>query len=289
MAQTPSATLPLSRIGDDRCFGDLLSQERVRRQVEGGASDPGLLAAADVKPFNQRGGHEPFNLDLSDARFTSPGYIEYPATGQALVYSIQGSTPGGVLDFDFDGGGQELFCIPGAKLIGPFSRVIIKRNPASITSGSVYLRIINQPDVDYTELARLTPGGVLGNPSGAGVGPAGATTQAYNVTTNIPSLATDGLSLQGVSGVRAQVISAAGSTIAGGQLIWWQYDTVTGLWGETDMVDDWAAIPRTARRIWFPLDKQVWVPEGRIYPELRSATNSAGAGAFTVRLYTWGV
>lgn len=243
-------------------------------------------------PLNQRGGRWNLSFDLSDSRFTGGGVIEVPMSGWGLVYSIQGSDAGGVLDFDFDAGGVEEQCEPGAVLKGPFSGFRIRRNALSMTVGTVRIRLLTEPDADYGELAKGITGGALGNPSGGGIGPAGATTQAYNSAAgNIPTAATDGLSLVGVTGVRANVISAVGSTmtVGVGLLVWWQYDTVTGLWGETDMTDvPLGGASATARRIWIPNDKQIWVPEGRIYPELRSATNSAGSGSFTVRLYTWG-
>lgn len=274
-------------------FQSILRQRTQELREAGDNFNAGLQAQKiGTSPLNQRGGRLNIPLELSDARFTSPGYIvlECPH-GWGLIYSIQGSDAGGVLDFDFDAGGVETLCEPGAVLRGPFSRVVIRRNANSMTVGAVMLRLLTEPDADYGELAKGTPGGQLGNPGGAGLGPSGATTQAYNSAAgNIPALSTDGLSLVGASGVRAQVISAVGSTISVGvgQLVWWQYDTVTGLWGETDMVDVPLSGSATARRIWFPNEKEIWVPEGRIYAELRSATNSAGSGSFTVRLYTWG-
>lgn len=241
-------------------------------------------------PVNRRGGHWNPTFDLSDARFTNPGYIEFLGDGWQLVVSIQGTVPGAVLDFDFDGGGEQLQCEPGAVLKGFFQGVRIKRNANSVQTGQVRLRVQTQPDVEYGELAKAGLQGTLGNPGGAGVGPAGATTQLYNSAAgNIPTAATDGVSLAGVRGVRAIVKANAASTItvAVGLLAWWQFSTVDNAWGETDMSDSPLG-NGVARNIWVPNDKEVWVPEGRIYAEARSMTNSGGAGAFTVRLQTWG-
>lgn len=285
---TRASVLSLQRQGGDSDFMCLLKKAFDTRSAEPAPGDTALRIAKDVTPINRRGGHEPVIFDLGDARFTSPGYIEYPASGQRLIYSIQGSAPGGVLDFDFGAGGTELNCIPGSKLSGAFDRFVVRRNAASMQSGAVMLRVQNEPDADYTELTRGYPGGLLGNPSGGGIGPAGATTQAYNSAAgNIPTAAADGLSLAGVSGVRAMVKSSNGA-ITAAQLVWWQFSTADNAWAPTDMLDVWALAGASATALWCPLDKQVWVPEGRIYPELRSATNAGGSGAFTVRLATWG-
>lgn len=275
------------RLVQDADFRTLLALERERLQVDGQQPGKTLEEHKSRAPINERGGFTTYEFDLGDARLTTPGYIEVPTQGWSIVYSIQGSAPGGAIDVDFDLGGISENVQPGAILRGFFKRFIVRRNALSIGAGAVVLRIQREPDVEYDELARGDANGVLGNPTGAGVGPAGATTQAYNSAAgNIPTAVTDGLSLVGVRGVRAQVVSALGSTIVAGELHWWQLDTPSGLWGETSFTQVYALA--VARRIWFSGDFENWVPEGRIYPEWRSGTNSAGAGAFTVRLYTWG-
>lgn len=276
-----------TRLVQDADFQTLLALERQRLGIEGQQPGKSLEEHKARAPINERGGFTTYEFELDDARFTTPGYIEVPTSGWSLVYSLQGSAPGGALDVDFDLGGIAENVQLGAILRGYFKRFIVRRNAASLQSGHVVLRIQREPDVEYDELDRGASNGVLGNPGGAGVGPAGATTQAYNSAAgNIPTALTDGLSLVGVRGVRAQVISALGSTISTGELHWWQLDTPSGLWGETSFMQLYALA--TANRVWFPGDWENWVPEGRIYPEWRSGTNSGGAGAFTVRLYTWG-
>lgn len=275
------------RLVQDADFRTLLQLERERLQLAGQQPGRTLEEHKARAPINQRGGFTSFEFDLGDARFTNPGYIEVPTKGWSIVYSLQGSAPGGALDIDFDLGGLPENVQPGAILRGLFNRFIVRRNAGSIQAGNVMLRIQREPDVEYDELARGDANGILGNPSGTGVGPAGATTQAYNSAAgNIPTAATDGLSLVGVRGFRAQVISALGSTITSGELHWWQLDTPTALWGETSFMQVYALT--AVNRIWFPGDLENWVPEGRIYPEWRSGVNSAGAGAYIVRLYTWG-
>lgn len=280
-------TIDRNRLVQDATFRQLLALEGERLRLEGQQPGKSLEEQKARAPINERAGHTTFEFDLGDTRFTTPGYIEVPTAAWGLVYSLQGSVPGGALDLDFDLGGIAENVQPGAVLRAPFRRFSIRRNSVSITSGNVVLRLQREPDVEYDELSRGPAAGVLGNPSGAGVGPAGATTQAYNSAAgNIPTALTDGLSLAGVRGVRAQVISAAGSTISAGELHWWQLDTPSGLWGETAFTQVYALA--TANRVWFPGDFENWVPEGRVYPEWRSGTNSAASGAFTVRLYTWG-
>lgn len=280
-------TIERSRLVQDVDFQTLLRLEAERLRVVGQHPGQSLEERKARPTINKRGGFFTYEFDLGDARFTAPGYIEVPVGGWEVVYSLQGSAPGGSLDVDFDLGGISENVQPGAVLRAPFDRFTLRRNAASITTGNVVLRIQKEPDAQYDELDRGPASGVLGNPGGAGVGPAGATTQAYNSAAgNIPTAATDGLSLVGVRGVRAQVISAAATTISAGELHWWQYDTVLGLWGETAFTQVYALA--TANRIWFPGDYENWVPEGRVYPEWRSGTNSGGSGAFTVRLFTWG-
>ena len=276
-----------TRLVQDADFRTLLALESERLRTVGQQPGKSLEERKARAPINERGGHTTIDFDLGDARFTTPGYIEVPTSGWAIVYSLQGSAPGGALDIDFDLGGIAENVQPGAVLKGFFKRFIVRRAPGSIITGTVVLRLLREPDVEYDELAGGDANGVLGNPSGAGVGPAGATTQAYNSAAgNIPTLATDGLSLTGVRGVRAQVVSALGSVITAGEVHWWQLDTPSGLWGETAFLQGYGLAVN--RRIWFPGDFENWVPEGRVYPEFRSGTNDLGAGAFTVRLYTWG-
>lgn len=275
------------RLIQDIDFSALLRQATEQLQVEGQHASAALADRKASPSINKRGGFKNLTFDLGDARFTSPGYIEIPSGGWSIVYSVQGSTPGGALDFDFDLGGQQLNVQPGGVMRAPFERMRIARNSGSLTAGTVVLRVQVEPDVEYDELARGVSGGTVTNPGGTGSGPAGATTQTYNSAAgNIPTAATDGISLSGLRGVRAIVKANGASTItpAVGSLNWWQFSTADNAWGETDFAD----ICSVTRNIWVAPEKEIWVPEGRIYCEVRSMTNSGGSGAFTVRLQGWG-
>lgn len=284
---TRAQYLSKERLVDDADFQSLLRLESDRLRIGGQHASQGLADRKASPSINKRGGFKVATFDLGDARFTTPGYIEVASGGWAIVYSVQGSTPGGALDFDFDLGGQQLNVQPGAIMRSPFERFTIRRNSGSLQAGAIQLRIATEPDADYDELYRGASGGTLVNPTGTGSGPAGATTQTYNSAAgNIPTAATDGINLAGLRGVRAIVKVNGASTITPnvGALVWWQWSTADAAWGETDMQD----VPSVTRNIWVPNDKEIWVPEGRIYAEARSLTNSGGSGAFTVRLQGWG-
>lgn len=287
---TRAQYLSKERLVDDADFRALLHLETERLRIGGQHASQALADRKASPAINKRGGFKNLTFDLGDARFSTPGYIEVPSGGWSIVYSVQGSTPGGALDFDFDLGGQQLNVQPGAILRAPVERFTLRRNSGSVTAGTVVLRIQVEPDAEYDELARGSSSGSLTNPSGTGSGPAGATTQTYNSAAgNIPTAATDGISLAGLRGVRA-IVKASGAntiTVGVGGIAWWQFSTADNAWGETDMFD----VPLAngvARNIWVPNDKEIWVPEGRIYAEVRSMTNSGGSGAFTLRLQGWG-
>jgi len=247
---TRAQVIEKSRLVTDIDFQALLRAETLRLEMHGQHVSEALADRKAAESINKRGGFVNLTFDLGDSRFTTPGYIEVPV-GKcwSIVYSVQGSTPGGALDFDFDLGGQQLNVQPGGIMRAPVERFTIKRNAGSVTTGTVVLRVQKEPDAEYDELFRGISNGSLGNPSGAGVGPGGATTQTYNSAAgNIPTAATDGVSLAGVRGARLIVKANGASTItpAVGQAVWWQYSTADAAWGETEFQDQ----PSVTRNIW---------------------------------------
>lgn len=221
----------------------------------------------------------PVNLALIPAEG-----LPVPWEGVKLIMMRANSEPGAQLIFR-SAGRVELF-YPGCRLEAPFKGGTLLLGPGSANTGFVYFKVVKLEGYDFREPVAGGPMGI-GNAAGTGIGPSGAVTQAYNSAAgNIPVLTTDGLSLAGVRGARAQVIAPAGQTIAGGEIHWWQLDTVTGVWGETAFTQVYGLA--TNNRIWFPGDLENWVQEGRLYPEWRSGTHSGGSGAFTVRMYTSG-
>lgn len=289
MASSKASANVRGRVGNDCDLTNLGAAASKVQAQQGSAGDAALRKQRDASPINQRGGHSVFTFDLSDARFASGGAIEYTAQGQSVTYSVQNSAPGGVLDFDFDAGGQQLGAMPGSVLKGNFARFNVRLNPLSMLSGQVTLRVSSQPDVQFVELAQS--GGQLGNPNNNGIGPAGAVVQAAvaNEGENIPTAATDGVSLVGVSGVRAVVGNVGG--INGATLQWWQlYTASNGLsaWVQTDTVDVYGAASHQGAVLWMPSEHQIFVPQGRIYAELIGNIANAGTVPWIVALQTWG-
>lgn len=107
-------------------------------------------------------------------------------------------------------------------------------------------------------------------------------TQAYNAA-NHPTLATQGMSLQGLTGWRAIVEAAAATTLLAGTLRMWLYDTELAAWIEHPS-PTWDIADFVGNRRGPILDQETTARYGRVYIEVDLGTNSGGAGAFTVYL-----
>lgn len=231
------------------------------------------------------------NLDLSSTDATNGVAIGRDCF--ELVYLMAGSDPGGVLQLD--GIGLNKSFRPGQTIKVAASQIPgncrVQRAPGSTQSGNAALMMILPSDVDLREQPRGFPIGSLGNPTGGGIGPAGALTQAAGAAAfgvNKPTAATDGVPLSGVTGIRAILNASAGNTISAVTAIqWWQFDTASQLWGPSDMADGPFSFGAGNAKVWVPVDKQMWVPEGRAYGEVIGFTDSGG-GAATLRIATWG-
>lgn len=259
------------------------------KQARDNVDNSVIRQQADAPPIDLSSGSPFLDIPIDLAAVNTAGNAGVPVSsfnGQKVIYRKEGSTPGGRLNFISAGRVTRLY--PGCYFDAPVTGGTLQIATNSVASGTALFTIIKSKGYDFFEPPYgLSPPILLPGAGPGSVGPAGVATQAYNSAAgNIPTAATDGLSLAGVTGVRANIVSAVGSTISAAELHWWQFDTVSQLWGETDMLDIYAL--SAVNRVWFPLDKQVWVPEGRIYAELRSATNSAGSGAFTVHMQTFG-
>jgi hypothetical protein len=229
-----------------------------------------------------------FPFDL--ATINTAGNAGVPAnfSGYKVLYRREGSTPGGRLTFQ--SGGRVFRIYPGCYFTAPVSGGVLTLATNSVAAGTALFTIIKNPGYDFMEppFGAAPPTLNPGAGGGTSTGPSGSLSQAYNSAAgNIPVLATDGLSLAGVTGVRAQIASSNGN-ITAANLFWWQFDTGSGIWSPTDMQDIWGLTGASVTIGWTPNDKQVWVPEGRIYAELRSATNVGGSGVWAVRLATFG-
>lgn len=205
-------------------------------------------------------------VDLELANLSTPA--PYNARGWGLVFPVFGQAAGASLVVDLDG--VEVTIQPGAELRTPFQRMEVRRAPKSAPAGAVTLLVLTHPDTRAN----------LGLPAGGGADGA-QYAAAHNVTNNLPTSATQGVSLAGARGVRAVVI-AIGSTITSGLGVWWLYDDLTGVWAESSIAVD---LSRTTAREAVALpDEFTTVGRGRAFLEVRSGINP-GVVAFTVNLY----
>ncbi len=231
-------------------------------------------AAGDAPVINRTGAFSIVALDLSSSSFNPVN-----VTGYAFVV-LPDSTPGTLLDIDC--GGSWSAMAPGQWFTGHFDSVQIRRSSNSVTSGTARILIVRDPRVGVGQFPDTSASGGLG---GGAVGPAGAGTQtAASAAGNIPTAATDGVSLEGVSGVRVILSAAAAQTLSGaGTVRLWLYDSTLARWVRGRI--DYSVDIGTVRDIVFP-DEVVRVPRGRIYAEAISVTVSGGA--LTVTIQTWG-
>lgn len=188
--------------------------------------------------------------------------------GYGLIMPSFGQPAGAALRVKVDG--VEIDFQPGAKLLSPFQRCEVFNTASGANAGSALLYVLDSPDADL-ELGALTGGNAQ----------AASRTAAHNVTSDIPTLPTDGVLLGG-RGVRAIVSSPAASTITSGTGVWWLYDDITGIWAESPVQVDLART--TARRGVSTGDEFTTVARGRAFLEIRSGVNSA-AGVFTVNTF----
>lgn len=135
---------------------------------------------------------------------------------------------------------------------------------------AVYAMVASNPE--------LLPEGSDG--SGGFAPPASASYgAAQSSTTNIPTLATDGVDVTSRNGVRADITGSGGSNVTAGVLVWWFYDPVVGQWFETPVQDTLV----TGRGRVSSNDFPIGVRTGRMFAELRNAT-CVNVGSFSVTL-----
>lgn len=159
----------------------------------------------------------------------------------------------------------------GAKLKSPFQRIEVFNTSSGANSGSARFFVVTQPDCDV-DFGALGDGNLQ----------AASYTAAHNVTTNIPTLVTEGVSLANGKGARAVVSVGAGQTITSGTGVWWLYDDLTGLWAESVVQVDLFAHHRAPRRLGARRIRDGG-PRSRL-SEVRGGINP-GAAAFNVSLF----
>lgn len=239
------------------------------------------------KSINETGGFYERLIDIGTDFSGNGGLVDIPNAGYGLVFAIQGSTPGADLNVSFDGSGgaQVTNFRPGAFYKAPFGRIILTKSPACIAAGTIRLLFLTRNDVDYTEFFSPSSGSKVANVNGQG--PNSVATQVQATASrgaNSPVAATDGFALGGVRGFVVYVKSTLGAkTITAGNIRFWRFDPVSGLWARGTLVSalDTGGIIAVVTE--FP----VVVPVGRGYIECDGVTFSA-ADTITVIVTTFG-
>jgi len=229
-------------------------------------------------PINITGGFQEHWIDLSDAAFNADGgrgVIPLNNRGFGIIMPFQGNLTGAVLDFDFDGGGRAQTVLPGAQYYGHFSKVAIRRNASSVTTGLCRVLVLLRPDVDYKEL-----------PPSAGVGlsAAPALLGVSDGNTAAPTLATQGVSIVGAQFARCVIAAGVGQTITAlTEVDVWIYDPTVGLWALGEVTHS----PQVGQRAICLSVDTLGVPIGRIFyqPIGLVTSDTLGASLYT---RTWG-
>lgn len=238
------------------------------------AGRPQLAAARIGVPIEIGNGLAEVVFDLADAALAGVGK-PIDMNGYEITFARGGSTPGAALALDFGGGQVIRSARPGEIYTGVFKRLVATLAPDSLVNvGTARLVLVKNPEARFREEPQTNVAG--------GVPTVKSTTQTVNEATNIPSAATDGISLDGVSGGRVYLEADSGQTITGGTIRYWLYNLATGLWGLTGFE---IAVP-TGRRVVVLPDAQFSVPRGRWFPECNLVT--ASAGSIRTRQEVWG-
>jgi len=255
------------------------------------AHDAGTTRAADKKiidPVDLAGGWAEVIIDLSTLFRTDPSFLALPSVqemrGYSLTYCRVGSTPGAALQVDFGGGGKMVTMLPGEQFIGYFKRATVTLSPSAvILQGTARLLMTRQPDVDY----RMTPGGDVYQPTELSTL---AAANVYNATAfgaNAPTLATQGVNINGAKGVRFIVKKPTGTdTITAGSIRVWYYAGSVGAWVPSDSEFQLVTGGVGAATSGLSFND---VPYGRVYGELVGYTDSAGSVGPSLLTQVWGL
>lgn len=191
-----------------------------------------------------------------------PNGLEFNTSGFGLLVSQFGSQANARVKLAFDAEPFLTSVGPGRYFRGRFQKLIIKADDDSVAYGNLKLIVIKHPQFDVGELLNAAAVGTLRQASYA---------PGYNVTTNVPALATDGIDITNCKGVRATV-ELSSSTINGGVFVFWYYDPVTAKWYESPVQETIV----TGRIRAVSSDQLVTAGFGRCYVEVRSITAAAG-------------
>lgn len=251
-------------------FANALAGQMLRAEDAG---RPGLAAARYGVPVEVGNGLAEVVFDLAAAALAGVGF-PIDMNGFEVVFARGGSTPGAALALDFGGGQVIRAARPGEIYTGLFKRLTVTLAAGSIVNvGTARLILKKNPEVSFREEPQTNVAG--GVPTVVG----GTQVAAE---TNVPTLATQGVSIDGVSGGRVYVEADATRTVTGGTVRYWIYNLATGLWALSGFE---IAVPTGHRTVVLP-DATFSVPRGRWYAEANGVTVSAGS--VTVRQEVWG-
>lgn len=230
-------------------------------------------------PESELGGPVEVTIDLTQA-----GPVPYVFDSYGIYFAPQGN-PGAILDLDLGNGKRYRNVIQGTLIMARSKRLTYRRATGSVATGSVRLHYFTEPG---TLLASLASANAESSTLTSPVAPSGGATQAHNaaVGTNAPVLATDGISANGLQGVKifvstpaAQTLSAAGATT---EIRYWWYDGAVARWR---LSEEGMTPARSGVRDWASGDIPIIVPAGadRFYAEV-VGWDTSGAGELTVGL-----
>ncbi len=262
-------------------------QQLVEQQMQLTRQNTAEAAATFRRPPMQQSGGwialPALDLSATALQATATG-VQLSVPGRALVYEQVASTPGALLDVDF-GGGIKRTMMPGQTVKGTFDTFTVRLNTASVAAGYANLVVVQGEGVELLQAPTPLPSGSY---SRTLVGPAGATLQTSGSSVaNIPSAATDGVSLAGVTAVRvsawATTMGGTISAVVNGVRLWrHEANAAPAAWLKTSTI----YVPEIGARGWSGPDELIAVQGGgRLYAE---ADNVTATGGPTVQIERWG-
>lgn len=245
----------------------------LRSLLQGGAeSEPLVNRALAIAPES---------FDLSGISTTLSRRVAM--SGHALLYKRRGSNPWGHIWIEVNGRQVEMY--PGCRIVGQFNEFQVLRHASSDTSGTVNLLVVQDPALAFEEPEQNVPTEVRTYT----LGPAGATTQAYNSAAgNVPTALTDGFPLLGVKGFRVLLLAASSTLSAGSLRFWYQPNGATAADWRPNGGHFYSDVGGNSQigQVWD--DEEVLVLGGRGYVEARSVTAAAGSPLLTVQVECYG-
>lgn len=230
-------------------------------------------------PFSSLPGFEEVTFNLSDARLSSSGIV-VPGNFYGIRLALSGTAASAVLRLNFENGQADVY--PGTDITGEFRNVVVTIPTAPVvgdTLGSARLIFSRRPDFEFEEESSV-PSNFLTR----AVGPSGGVTQSYNAAVtsigNAPQDPADGVSLTGVTALRARVTSSNGGILSG-RIRWWVQ--VGGNWYISTVSEDLNVEVTGQTRC---CTSDFFAPAGglRASCDLVLGTNTGGSGAFTVEI-----